>query len=121
MNLTDRSEQAKDKRGEPMPQELSPHLDDSKGRRNFLGANPHAFKDRVAPPKALLGVHGLEDLVKPLLSRIDQKTIGLGQDSRPEGLRISSKSWTHAVADSAEDAVDVGVDLLAFFLAHSVF
>ncbi len=104
-----------------MSQELSPHLDDSKGWRNLLGANPHALKNRIAPPKALPGVHGLEDLVKPLVPRVGKETISLGKDCGAEELNISSKSRAHAIADSAEDAVDVGVDLFTFFLTHPVF
>jgi hypothetical protein len=88
--------------------------------RHLFWTNPLALKDGIATPHTTLAIHGLKDLFTPPVSRISEKTINLGQYGRPQELRIPSKSRACPITDSAEYAVDVWVDLLAFILIHYI-
>ncbi len=90
------------------------------GRRDLFGTNPHALKDGIATPHTTLAIYGLEDLFKPPVSGISKETINLGQYGRPHELGVPSKSRACSIADPAEDAVNVWINLLSLILIHYV-
>lgn len=90
-------------------------------RRDVLGTNPYTLKNGVAAPQAILGIHPFEDLPRPLVPRVNEKTIGLCQYGGPQEFMIPSKSGANAVTDSTEDAVDIRIDLLLCILGHGMF
>lgn len=111
---------AREERREPIPQDSSPHFYNGMSRRNFFGTNRDASKDGIATPHTTLTINGLEYLFKPPVSGIGEETVNLGQYGRSRELSIPSKSRACSIADSAEDAVDVWVDLLPLILIHYV-
>jgi len=89
-------------------------------RGDLFGTDFYAIENGFAAPDPALLIHGLEDLLIPPFPGIDKKTISLGQYGGSQELRIQIKGGAGPEANSAEDAVDVSIDLLPFLFIYDI-
>ncbi len=67
-----------------------------------------------------MAVHSFKDLFLSPVSGISEKAISLGQHGRAQELGSPFKGRANSKADSAEDAVDIRVNLLPFMVRHQI-
>ena len=91
------------------------------GGRDLFWADSNAVKNGIAAPDTRLTIDCLQDLFIPLIPWVDQKPIGLGERGRAQVLRVPLEGRAGAETDPAQNAVDVGVDLLRLPFFHQIF
>jgi hypothetical protein len=89
--------------------------------RNLFRTNFHTIKNSLTTPHTLLGIYCIQNVILPPVSWISQKTISLGQHGGPQKFGVFFKRRASSEADAAEDAVDVGIDLLTLHFFHQIF
>jgi hypothetical protein len=104
-----------------MPQDLTSHFDDGIRGRNLFRTDLHTIKNGLAAPHPLLVVHRPQDFLIPSIPGIDKKTISLGQHGGPQEFGILFKCRASSETDAAEDAIDIGINLLTLLFVHQIF
>ncbi len=104
-----------------MSQDLSSHLYDGVSRRNLFWTDLYALKDGIATPYPLLTIQIVEDFLNSTIPGISEKAISFCQHSGAQELRIPYESRASSKADSTEDALNVGINLLPFFLPTKAY
>lgn len=98
------------------------NLPDSQRRVKSLGTGPRAVENRVTPVQAHAVVHGVQALMRLLVSRVVDPAVRLKEDSGAEILfLVPPVRWAGGAAASAENALVETVELLTVRLGLEVF